>query len=111
MVMTMAKCILMLLMSMFPVQMLPLSLFISILVLLFDDVDCASGVDAGVDVSVDVNAAPHVDVDAVNDDVAQNANSFGRPEQIIPSQKRPGTCNLTRQSTQNPTAVYEPWTK
>ena len=53
------------------------------------DVDCASGVNAGVDVSVDVDAAPHVDVDTVNDDVAENANSFGRPEQISPRQKRP----------------------
>ena len=55
------------------------------------DVDCASGVNAGVDVSVDVDAAPRVDVDAVNDDVAENANSFGRPEQIIPRPKRPDT--------------------
>ena len=55
------------------------------------DVDCATGVNAGVDVSVDVDAAPHVDDDAVNDDVAENAHSFGRPEQIIPRPKRPET--------------------
>ena len=54
-------------------------------------VDCASGVNAGADVSVDIDAAPHVDVDAVNDDVAENANSFGRPERIIPRPKRPET--------------------
>ena len=55
------------------------------------DVDCASGVNAGVDVSVDLDAAPHVDVDVVNDDVAENTNSFGRPEQIIPRKKGPET--------------------
>ena len=49
--------------------------------------DCESGVNAGVDVSVGVDAAPHVDVVAANDDVAENANSFGRPEKIIPRQK------------------------
>ena len=74
------------------------------------DVDFASCVNAGVDVSVDVDAAPHVDVDAVNDDVAENTNSFGRPEQIISRPKRPETWVLTLQSTQNPTADYEPWT-
>ena len=51
------------------------------------DVDCASGVNAG----CRVDAAPHVDVDALNDDVAENANSFGRSEQIIPRPKRPET--------------------
>ena len=55
------------------------------------DVDGASAANAGVDVSVDIDAAPHVDVDAANDDVAENANSFGRPEQIIPRPKRPDT--------------------
>ena len=70
------------------------------------DVDCASGVNAG----VDVDAAPRVDVDAVNDDVVENANSFGRPEQIIPRQIRPETRVFTLQGTQKPTGVYEPWT-
>ena len=55
------------------------------------DVDSASGGNADVDVSVDVDAAPHVDVNAVNDDVAENTNSFGRPEQISPRQKCPET--------------------
>ena len=34
------------------------------------DVNYASGVNAGVDVSVDIDAAPHVDVDAMNIEVA-----------------------------------------
>ena len=71
------------------------------------DVDCASGVNPG----VDVDAAPHVDVDAVNDDVADNANTFGRPEQIIPRQKHPETYVSTLQGTSKPMAVFEPWTK
>ena len=53
------------------------------------DVDCASGVNAGVYVSVDVDAAPHVDVDAVNDDVAENVNSFGRPNRSFQDKNVP----------------------
>ena len=52
--MSMSNCTLMLLMSMLPVQMLSLSLFYLDPGAVFD-VDCASGVNGGVDVSVDVD--------------------------------------------------------
>ena len=52
--MSMCNCFYMLLMSVLPVQMPSLSLFISILALVFD-VDRASRVNGGLDVSVDVD--------------------------------------------------------
>ena len=91
MTMPMSKCILMLLTSMFPVPMLPFSLFISTLLLISTLTVHLALVPVSCNVCVDVDAAPHVDADAVNDDFAESAHSFGHTEQTIPRQKRPET--------------------